>query len=102
MEFVVGAIGLASLALNLLIYQRLRATDAVRIVVELPAQEPVDQVPEPPVAEPAVPVVPEADGEKYQAWRNRKGIPSREFNVPPPPTVKRPVPGPLERPGGFV
>jgi hypothetical protein len=109
MEFVIGAISLASLTLNYLIYRRITATYVIGSVEEFelatahfcqcetvvehpqPEQEPV-QDPEPP----------KQSVEAYQAWTNRQGIPWVPPVKPPEPIKKAPNRGPLARPDGFI
>lgn len=105
MIYLIGAISLVSLALNILIYKRVTATYPVgvleefeteKIELEPELEEPVEEVPEAPVKS--------VEGQSnYQGWVNKTNIPLFESVSPPPPSIKEPVNrAPLARPDGFV
>lgn len=105
MDFVIGAISLASLVLNYVIYRRVSASYSVGTIEELEVtpvncccsklasesvQEPIkDEINTEPV---------QAD---YGPWKNQKNIPWISPSVPQAP-IKTVEKGPLARPDGFV
>lgn len=105
MIYLIGAVSIISLFLNVLIYRKILASDALITFQELTVEtiEPeeneaeVDNKPLPPIEEPiTVPMVQEA----YQGWRNQSNV--SWTSSPPSPSIQPKTRGPLERPDGFV
>lgn len=100
MLYIIGAISIASLILNILIFNKLNRYEEVELIVEEikvfdPDPEPeVEKVPEPSITTQMV-------KEVYQGWVNKTNIPFSDYGPPQKP-IKPERPGPLERPGGFV
>jgi hypothetical protein len=109
MEFVIGAISLVSLALNLLIYRRITASYPVGSVEEVELEpviyccckvdEQKDPEPEPEIKSNSAQAV---DPNAYVAWKNQREIPWSPPVKPPEPVIRTPNRGPLARPDGFV
>lgn len=100
MLVLIGAITLVSLALNILIYNKVRNPQIVEIVVERLKEDGLEEPevlsePEPQITVPMV-------QEVYQGWRNQTNIPLYEGEVKPLPPIKQDDRGPLQRPQGFV
>lgn len=104
MIFIVGAVSVISLALNILIYRKI--ADAVKpVYFDISIQPlPVEEEPEAETeAHDLQPVTVPMVQEVYQGWRNQNSIPWVEPVKPPAPIIRQPAnQGPLARPDGFV
>lgn len=109
MDYIVGAISLASLVLNYVLYRRVTARYPIGYVEELQFTpiscccksdvellELKGEAPNPP------PVTAPMVQEVYSGWKNEKGIPWVYPTKTPDPIINTPNRGPLARPDGFV
>src|SRR5688572_3257075 len=104
MIYLVGAISVISLILNVLIYLKVRDSQSPVIFnitnVEPPElevePEPTVEAHDPPLV--TVPMVQDV----YQGWKNQAGIPWVEPVKPPASIKQAPNQAPLARPDGFV
>lgn len=105
--YVIGAISLASLVLNFLIYRhvsRYLAIEPVELTIERIWDEPLpeaQQAVEPESTNVETPITTTMVKDVYQGWVNKTDIPMGPSRPAPPP-IKREQPSPLARPEGFV